>query len=465
MLDAAIHRITEGANGRLDTVVPGYAPLDNDRVRGTINAGGAPLAFLDPMTVTNMVADDVLRGTISGTPADPLDPGTVQSAQNDEVVAVLMDPNGDGISAPISGSDTFNAPDGTVSPRHPITGADDGFQTDLQGNDFFRGTVAEGANDALDARPAGNDVVVGTIEQGANNNLQSRPEGLDYVTGFIDGGPAADPDGGKLNPLLNNGLAPVAGVGGAPAPDDVWAANDDVVHSGPDGVAHTLVQAGSDDWPDSDIPDGHGLPFTGCIGAGPNGATDSVSTGDDIVMTVNPFLVETPNETGVIGINVDMHDDVHTGWNWLWDSAINPMPPPSRLNGPLDLNQSPDLRIVLALQADDVDLFGAPNLVVRHNTLRESIAHEGGHGIHIDHYFTRPGPPPRPPAAPPVGGWLRLDVVTSGVPYTINTFGDPWIAPPIGANLDVMCSNVGLPVPSTYEDASIEQIRLHLKHP
>ncbi len=91
--------------------------------------------ILDPVRVKNLKANEIIDGVISGTAKDPLDPRTVASAPNDELVNVLLDPNGNGIDDPagVHAKDTLNK-DGTISPHDSKTRANDGFQTKRAGN-------------------------------------------------------------------------------------------------------------------------------------------------------------------------------------------------------------------------------------------------------------------------------------------------------------------------------------------
>jgi hypothetical protein len=298
----------------------------------------------------------------------------------------------------------------------------------------------------------------GTITEGTDSNLESRPYGDDYVTGYIDGGDPAGATGGKLNPLLNNGTAPIAGVGGVPANDDVFDWANDRITSGPDGVAHTVPLPGSDDVADPLIPDGQGQPYSLCIDRGANLLLDTAAaTPDDEIERVGPGagFNQSPNEHGRIIVDVAAHATIGAGWNWQPESR-NPAPPPTDL-----LNSNPDLTLAAILRADDAD-FRDPNRDRRLDAIRESIGHEGGHGAHLDHYFTLPDAP-------------RTHLIIESCynppcanPYTAGSFGEPWPSAAVPVPpwpVDVMCSNLGMPVPNTYHIVSVEQIRLHLKHP
>lgn len=86
----------------------------------------------------------------------------------------------------------------------------------------------------------------------------------------------------------------------------------------------------------------------------------------------------------------------------------------------------------------------AVNQALRRDVIRESIAHEGGHGFHLEHYFTR---------SDGAGGINVLDenrIVRGGLHF-----------PPFWS---VMLSNVITPVPQDYDDTDVDQIRIHLKH-
>ena len=459
VIDAVNHRILMGSDGNLNTVVVGYSPPGNDRVVAKIESGLD--AVINPATAATSSPSDVANLTITGDAADPLDPGTVTGAPVNEIDLVIIHPNGNGIDAAagIHANDTKLA-NGTVSPFNPSTSLNDGFQTAVTGNDYFMGTINKGSDNVLNAVPNGNDIITGTIDPGADLILQSRPVGDDIVVGYIDGGPAGDPDGGKLNPLINNGIAEIAGFpGNSPANDDVWSFINDNIHSGPDGVCHTLVQAGSDDIAEAQIPDGQGLPFQVCVNIndgdgnieyGPPGLQDddmqSVAGGDDQLES-GGATNETPNEADDIIVDVALHNTVDASWNGSFESIAA-------------VNDNPNLAIPLALRRDDADFRIAAGFNTRRrNLIRESIAHECGHGIHINHYFT--------------GYVAAAGGVTAGNGPTVH--GEVWAAAPV--NPDNMCTNAGVvcapitpvvgnnTVPSTYDNTSIRQIRVHLKHP
>ncbi|NCP28496.1 MAG: hypothetical protein GW867_00570, partial [Armatimonadetes bacterium] len=393
-LDPATHTVTEGDDGRLNTVVPGYAPQGDDRV----------------------------RGTIAGDAGDPLDPDTVASAQGDELANVVLDPNGNGIDAGVSPQDTLNA-DGTLSPRNPVNGADDGFQTQCQGNDFFRGTIQEGADLNLQARPHGNDFVRGHIDAGANNQ--------------------------KLDPRLNNANALVHNSGGLPAAnDDEFDAQNDCIRSGPDGVCNTTPQAASDD--QLRIPPGYGEPHVNCILRGGNGRIDSVppAGSDDWIEiaaeAANPFgFNQSPNEHSTVEVNLELHGGWQQGRDWL-----NP--------------------------ADRVQYFvGSPDWT---HFVQESMGHEGSHACHVNHWFSGWGqlfnfggslwitPNPAPAGAEVQAEYFDGPIDHDGNPAT----PDVW---QVFANLNNahagvtnMISNAPLPVPNTFDAVDLDQLRLQLRH-
>jgi hypothetical protein len=345
------------------------------------------------------------------------------------------------------------------------------------GNDFFRGIIDEGGNNQLDARPHGNDVVVGWIEPGDDQNLQSRPHGNDYVRGFIDGGPLGDPDGGKLNPELNNSAALIAGVGG----DDQWDPDEDVITTGPDGVRHTLLQPGSDDIEVNNIADGEGLAMQECIdgsnGQFPAGETnaggdyiDTAATAGDDELLSGAHAVEGPNQHAEIIVNVNHHDTIGWGWNYTRETTPNGV-----------VNDQPDGNLPAALQADDVDfreMQNNPYRARRRNLIRQTILHECAHGMHVSHYFLSAymHPDLLPWNAPPTllaGGNVDFQPHFNPQHYP-DLHGEPWNAPPV--NPDAICGNSGVispqnppaagdtTVPDDLDETSLRQIRLHLKH-
>lgn len=469
VLNATTHRIEMGSDGVLNTVVAGYSPQGNDRVQASITSGSDNK--IDPMTAKKADAKDVSNLVITGTASDPLHSTTVTSATIDETDNVVMDPAGDGIDF-VGGVDAKDTQlgNGTVSPFNPATGKNDGFQTPLAGNDFFKGTINRGSDNVLNTEPKGNDFITGTIVPGTDNNLQSRPHGNDVAVGFIDGGPATDADGGKLNPLLNNGTANIGGAAtpiapaGPPANDDMWSPANNNIHSGADGVRHTNPQPGSDDIANPQIPDGRGLPFQLCIdGNDGDGVLEwTAATGfQDFLQTAATIddvrervagINETPNEKDDIIVDVAAHNDWTIGWNGQNESV----------NGAgafTGVNSNPHPLVPAALRGDDADFRIASGLHVRRrNLIRESVAHECGHGLHVEHYAL---------AVLVANGPVR-HTGGAGIP---TGHGGPWNAPPV--NPDNMCSNaavisanppVGNVVPSTYDAVSIRQMRLHLKH-
>jgi hypothetical protein len=460
-LDPGNNRIVDGGDGRLDTVKAGYIPLVDDRVRGQIRG---PDGVLQQATVAAMNAADVLVGEIQEGPDSHLELATVAGVTGDDSLAlVVIDAGLDGfLQTQASGDDVLDLIGQTISP-----GVNGLFDSAIDPMDEYRGSIQAGPDGILQSRPANeNDVIVGTIEEGTDSNLQSRPYGDDYVTGYIDGGDLGGATGGKLNPLLNNGTAPIAGVGGIPANDDVFDWANDRITSGPDGVAHTIPLPWTDDVADPLIPDGHGLPYALCVdrndhdGGPPEYGPPPAST-DDLLLTTVPvpddlaeegpgIFNDSPNEHGPIIVDVAAHNDWFLGWNSV-DDSTDPAPPHM-----WTLNAYPSALVVAALRSDDVDLrTSQPS---RQNAIRESIAHEGGHGFHLDHYYIQPNTAASRP-------WNHL-IVTADATYAPGSFGEPWSAvPPPAADVDVLCSNVGSPIPNTYHPVSIEQIRLHLKHP
>lgn len=261
-----------------------------------------------------------------------------------------------------------------------------------------RVTIRAAAGAALTTAHAGGDDVIN------GNEITTGPNGISE-TAAAAGDTQVIPAGqGEANtigirPGINGILDPVRGG------DDELTGN--TITSGLDGIANTAALPGDE----QKIPVGQGEPHALCVQRGPsaNYSRKSVPAGDDIAQDTGALLVnESPNEHSTIEIYVhNFSVTVPTsGDNGVWEGGPG------------------------APGSDDVtvNLIGAANQVRRHNWIRKTMTHEGGHGIHVEHY--------RPPGA-------------AG-------HASPW---------SVMRSAIwGLVAPANYDATDANQRRLHLKH-
>ena len=244
---------------------------------------------------------------------------------------------------------------------------------------------------------SGDDVLGGNqITTGPNGIAETAAaEGDEQVIAVGRG----DPNTVGIRPGANGILDPVR------AGDDELSG--DVITSGVDGIANTAALAGDD----QKIPVGQGEPHALCVRRGSlnNYERKSVPVPDDEAQdTAANRVNESPNEHATLWIYIPtFHNIFHTfGSDGIWQGG--PGAP-----------GSDDV---------DVDLMGAANQARRHDWIRKTMTHEGGHGIHINHY--------RPPAAP--GHAVPWSVMRSGI----------W----------------GLAAPANYDATDGDQRRLHLKH-
>lgn len=247
------------------------------------------------------------------------------------------------------------------------------------------------------AHAGGDDVINGNeITTGPNGVAETAAAEGDEQTIAVGRG---EPNTIGIQPGGNGILDPVRGG------DDELTGN--TVTSGLDGIANTAALPGDE----QKIPVGQGEPHALCVQRGPsaNYSRKSAPAGDDIAQDTGALLVnESPNEHSTIEIYVHNFNVIvpTSGDNGVWEGGPG------------------------APGSDDVtvNLTGAANQVRRHNWIRKTMTHEGGHGIHIDHY--------RPPGA-------------AG-------HASPW---------SVMRSAIwGLAAPANYDATDANQRRLHLKH-
>ncbi|HEY0548373.1 MAG TPA: hypothetical protein VGF13_02160, partial [Verrucomicrobiae bacterium] len=439
--DNALHTLTlpTGVNAN------GYVP--DDRVRGNIRGLNG---LLNHATVAAIRVNDVLRGEIREGADNKLEVATVLNASvNDSLANVVLDPNGNGFQTAIDPRDIANG-GGTVSGGQNNGGF---FTVNILGNDIFRGRIVEGGDNVLDSRPANaNDVVAGTVEEGADNKLESRPaHANDKVVGFVEDG-----GNGFLDPTLNDAAANIAGSAAVAAPnDDVYDHATRTVMTGPDGIRNTNPQAGADDEPVIAAA-GNGTPFAYCIDPDNRNNNDEGNT-DDVIQTAaaGDDIASNGNDPGLArGGNSDVNDCAYA-----YVPVTHPLGAPVAPNtrNLFDANQNvfqinPPPANKAARVNFDCRVAAVANDGRRQELLKQTIGHESGHCMHLEHYFNTA-------TRQPDGTWrlfgggghgISGSVIMSGVNNTV-------LNGPGGVGV--------LPLSRVFDNVDLPQIRLHQKHP